>query len=208
MDLIENSFAPINPDATPKNEDENFGMFALYLQRNDADLAVRLLERNGFKPEDISLLAPQKNGARNFVYNQKNSLIQGAVIGGFIGAVLLGLAGLFFGAKGMFTTPPGFSSFGTGFSPVSAAVSASIGLVLGAASGVLVGIGSPKSAAKRYGFYLKEGGIVLVVHLKDEGERLLVSRILEKTRGQDINILDQSKIWSIIIPEKKKLVYS
>jgi len=207
MDVIENSFAPINPDAKSE-EDENFGMFALYLKRNDADLAIRLLERNGFKPEDISLLAPQRNGARNFVYDQKYSLIQGAVIGAFIGAVLLGLAGLFFGAKGLFTTNPGYNNFGVGFAPITAAVAASIGLVLGAASGVLVGIGSPKSAAKRYGFYLKEGGIVLVVHLKDQADQLVVSRILEKTRGQDINILDQSKIWSIIIPEKKKLVYS
>jgi hypothetical protein len=166
MDVIENSFAPINPDSTTPEGEENFGMFALYLKRNDADMAVKLLERNGFKPEDISLLAPQRNGARNFVYDQKNSLIQGAVIGAFIGAVVLGLAGLFFGAKGMFTTYPASSSLGLGFSPVSAAVAATIGMVLGAASGVLVGIGSPKSAAKRYGFYLKEGGIFLVVNLK------------------------------------------
>lgn len=208
MDIIENSFAPINTDVNKDEGEENFGMFALYLKRNEADVAIRLLERNGIKHEDISLLAPQINGPRNFVYDQKSSLIQGAAIGAFIGAIVLGLTGLFFGSRGLFTTPPGFSSFGVGFSPISAAVLASIGLILGAASGILVGIGSPRSAAKRYGFYLMEGGIVLVVHLRKETDRLLVSRILEKSRGQDINILDESKIWSTIIPEKKRLVYS
>lgn len=211
MDIIENLFAPIKMDLFQEGE-ESFGMFALYLKKEEASVAVRLLERNGFKSDDISLLAPVQNGPRNFVYDQANSLFRGAVIGAVVGAVTLGLIGLFIGSSGLL---PSTVVLGThlkaiegDFSPVAAAVLAGIGLVLGAAAGVLVGIGSPKSAARRYGFYLKEGGIVLVVHLRKESDRLLVSRILEQTRGQDINILDESKIWSTIIPEKRKLVYN
>lgn len=208
MEIIENSFAPIDPDAKPVEGEENFGVFALYLKRADADKAAGLLEHNGIKQSDISLLAPQRNGPRNFVYDQTNALVQGAVVGAFIGAVIFGLLGLFFGARGLLTTTPGFNAITSTFSPVSAAVAATIGLIFGAAAGVLVGIGSPRTAAKRYGFYLMEGGIVLVVHLRKDTDQLLVQRVLENTGGQDIHILDESKIWSTIIPEKKRLVYS
>jgi len=208
MEIIENSFAPINTDANSYNDDENFGMFALYSEKTDADNAVRLLELNGIPHKDISLLAPQRNGRHAFIHDHRYSLLQGALVGAFIGAVIFGLVGLFFGSRGLFTTPANYNSFGTGFTPITAAVAACIGLVFGAAAGVLVGIGSPKTAAKRYGFYLMEGGIVLVVHLRKDTDRLLVTRILENSRGQDINILDESKIWSTIIPEKKRLVYS
>ena len=204
MSTIENTFAPIDPESTK----ESLGMFALYLQKTEAETAARSLEQNGFLPEDISLLAPVKSGGRNFVYNQSYSLIQGAVVGAAIGAITLGFVGLFFGSNGLARTAANFNQYGMQFSPVSAFVSALIGVVLGAAAGVLVGIGSPKSAAKRYGLYIKEGGIDLVVHLKKETDRLIVSRILEKTRGQEINILEESKIWSTIIPEKQKLVYA
>lgn len=206
MDSIENSFVHIDTD----QPNQELGMFALFLRKSDAYTAIRTLEKNGVTSEDISLLAPQKGGTHDFVYSQTNSLIQGALIGGAMGGILIGLVGLFFGTKGLVTSPSiDFTNTvaGIGLYPISAAVTSILGLIFGAASGVLVGIGSPKSAAKRYGFYLKEGGIVLVVHLKNKADRLLISRILEKNRGQDINILEQSKIWNTIIPEKNKLVY-
>ena len=204
MNTIENKFAPIYPQNTKKI----LGMFALYIQKIEAENAAKSLEQNGFSLEDISLLAPLKSGKKNFVYNQSYSLIQGALIGATVGAIAFGLLGLFLGANGLATPTHNVNPIAFEFSPVSAFAAAMIGVVLGAAAGVLVGIGSPKSAAKRYGYYLKEGGIVLVVHLKKETDRLIANRILERTRGQDINILDESKIWSTIIPEEKKLIYN
>ena len=183
--LIENSYAPVDIES----EKEGVAAFALFVNRKEADLAVAALQRNGYAPADISLLAPQQSGHHDFVYHQPPSLLMGSSIGGLFGLMLLGFAGLLFGQT------------------MTALVFSLIGLIVGAGIGVLVGIGTPKSAAKRYGFYLKEGGIVLVVHLKNESEKDSVHRILEKTRGQDINVLDESKIWSTIIPEKKRLVF-
>ena len=198
--IIENKFAPVDVDT----EKEGLGAFALYMNLKEAELAVGALERNGFSQSDISMLAPQKSGSHDFVYHQPPSLLMGALIGAIVGLVILGSVGFLFGLREVALTSPGLGPESTLMTTV---VFSLMGVVLGAACGVLVGIGSPKSAAKRYGFYLKEGGIVLVVHLKDAAEKLLVGRILEKTRGQDINVLEEAQIWSTIIPEKKRLVY-
>ena len=149
MSTIENSFAPIDTESRK----ESLGMFALYLQKIEAEAAAKSLEQNGFALNDISLLAPLKSGGRNFVYNQSYSLIQGALVGAAIGAISFGFFGLFLGTNGLAVTANNFNPHGIEFSPFSAFMSAIIGVVIGAAAGVLVGIGSPKSAAKRYGFY-------------------------------------------------------
>jgi hypothetical protein len=203
--LIENSFAPVNLDSSNKS----IGTFALYTNRKDADLAVTALTHNGFEPSDISLLAPNKSGSRDFVYRQSSSVSQGAFIGAALGFILLGVLGFLFGTQDLAQGSTGVNIQGWHVSSaLTTLAGALVGLIYGAVCGALVGAGSPKSAAKRYGFYLKEGGIVLVAHLKNEADSLVASSILEKTQGQDINILDESQIWSTIIPEKKRLVFS
>lgn len=200
--MIHNTFAPVDLE----NQKEGLGAFALYLTHKEAELAVNALERNGFSPGDISLLAPQRSGSHDFVYHQPPSFLMGAAIGGLLGLILLGFVGFLFGSREV-VNMSGISPFQVKSPLMLTLVFSLIGLALGSVCGVLVGIGSPKSAAKRYGFYLKEGGIVLVVHLKNAAEKLLVGRIFEKTKGQDINVLEESKIWSTIIPEKNRLVF-
>ncbi len=185
-DTIENTFAPVFTE----KENESLGLFALYTTRVEAENAVKTLEQSGFLNDTVSLLAPSRSGHHDFIYRQSSSLLQGAAIGAVSGAVLLALGSVF--VQGTMW---------------SAFIGGLVGLVFGAAAGALAGIGSPKSAAKRYGFYLKEGGIVLVIHLQRAADREKIERILEQTKGQDITLLDESKIWSTIIPEKKKLLF-
>ena len=199
---IENTYSPVDVNA----DREGLGAFALYLERNEAELAVSALQRNGFSAADISLLAPQRSGSHDFVYHQPPSLLKGALIGGFVGLFLAGFVGFLFGSRQV-STAGGFDPLHAQSPVLTVIVFSLIGLVAGVAFGILAGIGSPKSAAKRYGFYLKEGGIVLVVHLKNAAEKALVGRILEKTKGQDISVLEESKIWSTIIPEKNRLIF-
>ena len=199
---IENTYSPVDVNA----DREGLGAFALYLERNEAERAVSALQRNGFSAADISLLAPQRSGSHDFVYHQPPSLLKGALIGGFVGLFLAGFVGFLFGSRQV-STAGGFDPLHAQSPVLTVIVFSLIGLVAGVAFGILAGIGSPKSAAKRYGFYLKEGGIVLVVHLKNAAEKALVGRILEKTKGQDISVLEESKIWSTIIPEKNRLIF-
>ena len=199
---IENSYSPVDIDA----DREGLGAFALYLEKKEAELAVSALQKNGFAASDISLLAPQRSGSHDFAYQLPSSLLMGAGIGGVVGLLLAGFVGYLFSSREVITA--GAFDPLHGSSPLmTVLVFSLIGLVAGVAFGLLAGIGSPKSAAKRYGFYLKEGGIVLVVHLKNAAEKALVGKILRRTKGQDISVLEESKIWSTIIPEKNRLVF-
>ena len=132
--IIENKFAPVDVDAK-----DGLGAFALYLNRKEAEMAVNALERNGFSHSDISMLAPQKSGHHDFVYHQPPSLLQGALLGALVGLVLLGSMGFLFGSREVTMNAPGLGPEST---LMTTLVFSMMGVILGAACGVLVGIGS------------------------------------------------------------------
>lgn len=180
--------------------DKTESLFAMFINREDADHAIEALRKNDFANEDISLLPPMRSGARDFVYKQRTSVKIGVVVGAIAGFFLMGLVGVFLGSS-----QP--EELGMASWIVATVVASLIGLVVGAAMGALVGIGTPRSAGKRYGFYLKEGGIILKVHVRNNEELLLASQLLEKYKGQDITVLQDAEVRRTIIPEKKRLAY-
>lgn len=179
--------------------DKEYSLFAMYMNRSDAERAVKSLRTNDFKAEDISLLTPEQAGEKDFVYHQQQNVLFGASIGAIIGFFLLGTVGIYIGANNP-------EQLGVNSWIMSTVLGSLIGLASGAACGALVGIGATQSAGKRYGLYLKEGGIVLAVKVNNEEERLLAVQLLEKNRGQDINVLRETDVWDKILTENKKLV--
>ena len=184
------------------------GLFALYTTKGEVELAITTLKKNGLDSEDISMLAPAQSGGHDFVYRQHTQLLQGAIMGLVVGFIIGSAIGFFVDLRGLFPVENGLEAVNRYISMSNILWSAFIGSVLGACCGALAGIGSTMSASRRYAFYLKEGGIVLVVRLKNmaEAKQRSISRILEKTNGQDINILDESSIWSTIVPEKNRML--
>ncbi len=181
--------------------EKNLSAFGLYTNTRDAKIAIDQFERNGFESDDISMLAPERSGRHDFVYEQKTSLKDGAVIGAIGGLMIFGFAGFLWGMSGRtLATNSGFPLL-----LVSTGIGCLMGVLFGTAAGALVGIGTPHTVAKRYGFYLNEGGTVLTVHLKNSADRKHASQILQTTNAQDISELKESVIWKTIIPEKKSL---
>ncbi|AGH95797.1 hypothetical protein [Pseudobdellovibrio exovorus] len=176
---------------------ESESVFAMFISRSDAENAIDSLRKNDFADEDISLLSPNKNGSRDFVYQQNTSITTGMMIGAISGFFLLGLVGLYLGASQ--PEELGMTSW-----IVSTVLASLVGLLLGAACGALVGIGTPPSAGRRYGFYLREGGSIVKVRVRNEEDRLLALRLMERFKGQDITILKDSVVWSTILPEKRR----
>lgn len=176
-------------------------VFAMYVSRSNAESAIESLRKNDFADEDISLLSPNKNGKRDFVYQQNTSIATGMMIGAISGFFLLGLVGLYMGAN-----QP--EELGMASWIVSTVLASLIGLLLGAACGALVGIGTPPAAGKRYGFYLSEGGSIVKVRVRNEDDRQLALQLMERTRGQDITVLKDSAVWSTILPEKRRQAFT
>lgn len=182
-----------------RNIHNNLAIFAMFMDINSARNAAKLLKKNSFASEDISILTPDKKGRGDFVYHQVTGIKNGVIIGATVGFFILSVVGIFIGSRE--PQHVGFSAL-----IVDAVIGALIGLLFGAAAGALAGIGVPQPTAKRYKFYLKEGGILVMMHLQSEDDSKEAHSILEKAGGQDISILEESQILSTIMPEEHKSV--
>lgn len=195
--------------------ENNRAIAGLYLTRRKALKAKDSLIQFGFPTRDVAVLSPNKtrHGHRDFVYGQRTNIISGAVLGGTIGLFVLGTLAFLTSLNNPSLIVPtveqtaGVVNFNAGWL-LTTMIGLFVGLLLGAACGALVGIGTPKSAGKRYGFYLTEGGYVLTVHIDNVEQERLAMNILESTGAEDISIMKESEVWETVIPEKRKLLYA
>lgn len=190
----------INSHLKNKSHHKEIAIFAMFLNRKNVKNAVKSLTEHGFLASDIKVLSPEKNGSRDFVYHLDTNVKTGLLIGAAVGFILLGMVGIIIGANNRIQL--GMQSW-----IMNSTLAALGGLIFGAAAGALVGVGIPKPAAGRYKFYLKEGGLVVMMHLKSEEDKGEAHFILESAGGQDITILEESQIWSAVVPENKKLTF-
>lgn len=175
----------------------DYSIFAMFLDPRAAKKAVRSLRHHGFRESDITLLRPGKSGSRDFVYHLERNVLTGVLVGAPVGFVLLGLTAVLVGGNSTL-------NLGTSSAIFNSAIAAFGGLLVGAAAGALVGIGIPKPAVRRYKFYLDEGGVVVMMHLRDERDKLSAHDILEKAGGQDISVLEETHAWSAVKSESEK----
>lgn len=192
--------------------EKNQAIAGLYLSRRKALKAKESLIQFGFPIRDVAVLSPNKTqqGHRDFVYNQRTNIISGAVLGGTIGLFLLGTLAFLTSLNNPVASVVDLNQASMmNFNPswiLTTAIGLFLGLILGSACGALVGIGTPKSVGKRFGFYLTEGGYVLSVHIDNKEQEQLAMRTLESTGAQDISYMKESEVWETVIPEKRKLI--
>lgn len=183
-----------------KSDHREYSIFGMFMKHAEAKKAVRALRRHGFKKEDILMLTPDKRGSRDFVYHLESNVLTGVLVGAAVGFVLLGLTGVLVGGNDRI-------QLGTSSWIFTSAIASLGGLLFGAAAGALVGIGIPKPAVRRYKFYLHEGGIVVMMHLRNEEDKGEAHSVLEKAGGQDISVLEETHAWSVVMPENEKLTF-
>lgn len=184
----------------PKPDHRQYSIFAMFLKPGEARKAVRALRRHGFKSADILTLTPDKRGSRDFVYHLESNVLTGVLVGAAVGFVLLGLTGILVGGNDRI-------NLGTSSWIFTSAMASLGGLLFGAAAGALVGIGIPKPAVRRYRFYLHEGGTVVMMHLRNELDKVEAHKVLEEAGGQDISVLEETHAWSVVLPENEKLTF-
>lgn len=160
--------------------------FAIFRDKNEVKAAIHALKKMGFNERDFRILSPHKQGSKDFVSEQKNQVITGAIIGAIIGAILGGIVSLFM----IFNIIPiSLSPDDTGVGKIFVMfASVGFGILFGAGGGALVGIGTPSSVSKRYGRYLSSGGYLLSVQVENSDERPQAEKVLMSTGGQDIHL--------------------
>ncbi|OFZ29712.1 MAG: hypothetical protein A2622_10850 [Bdellovibrionales bacterium RIFCSPHIGHO2_01_FULL_40_29] len=156
----------------------------MYSTRVDAQKAVDQLRAEGFQAKDIVILGKKNNSPHDFVHAQPSSIRKGALIGALVGSLLVGFFMFFSGAN----------SSGSTATALSGAV---MGAFLGLVAGALCGIGIPMLAKRRYGFYLREGGLLLAVHTENPDERQKAIQVLNTNGAQDVSDLYDAQVWEL-----------
>ncbi|MEJ7730593.1 MAG: DUF3341 domain-containing protein [Polyangiaceae bacterium] len=170
------------------------GLVATYEQ---ADAIVGSLQSAGFSSNDISALFPDKKGSRDFAHEKNTKAPEGAVAGVGAGATVGGTLGLLAGIGAL--AIPGLGPF-IAAGPIMAALSgAAAGAAVGGITGALIGLGIPELEAKQYEGKIKDGNILVSVHVEDSKERARAKKILEDGGAKDIATTGEDSV-----PSKQK----
>jgi len=148
-------------------------MTSSFRDRESAERAYDAIAARGYKSEEIHVLMSDETRKRLFSADQVktdlgNKALKGAgvggAVGGAVGATLVGIA-----AAAATLTIPGLGLVIAG--PLAGALAGgAAGATAGGLMGLLVGAGIPEERAKVYETDLKEGGIVLGVRPRHDGD--------------------------------------
>lgn len=175
----------------------NKAIIGLVTSQAQAERIVDQLQSAGFSSDDISVLFPDKQGTRDFAHEKNTKAPEGAVTGAGAGGVVGGTLGLLAGIGAL--AIPGLGPF-IAAGPIMAALSgAAAGATVGGIAGALVGLGIPELEAKQYESKIKDGNILLSVHVESSDERGTAKQILEKGGAKDIAVAGEQSV-----PKKEK----
>jgi Protein of unknown function (DUF2934) len=163
---------------------------------------VQQLKTTGFRPDDISVLFPDKQGTRDFAHEQQTKAPEGAVTGASTGGVLGGALGWLAGIGAL--AIPGVGPF-IAAGPIMAALGgAAVGAAVGGITGALVGMGIPEYEAKRYEGKIRNGNILISVHSDNTKNSEKARTIFEKAGAQDISSAGEAAVKSKAGKESKE----
>jgi hypothetical protein len=170
---------------------KNEAVVGLVPSRTSAEHVVMELQRAGFSGNDISVLFPDNTGTRDFAHEQHTKAPEGAATGAGTGGVVGGTLGLLAGIGAL--AIPGVGPL-IAAGPIMAALSgAAAGALVGGLGGALIGLGIPEIEAKQYEGKIKDGNILLSVHVESSEERDRAKEALKVNGAYDIVTVNQAK---------------
>lgn len=147
-------------------------------------VVINRLDQAGFRREDRSVVLPDRNSPQPLGHEKASKAPEGAVAGGLTGAGVGGVVGLLAGLGAL--AIPGVGPL-IAAGPLLALLSgAAVGAAAGSLAGSLIGMGIPEYEAKRYEGRLKEGNILIAVHVDNAEWAAKARDIMEDTQVQDI----------------------
>lgn len=169
----------------------------LFQTQEKVHLAEEKLLNSGFPKRSITTFSPNQTRPRHREFNRDHSSIaKGAIFGGTLGFLIVGIS--------VFLSTMSSSSNQTWV--LLTLTGCFVGAISGAAFGALVGIGTPKVAAKRFGLHLAEGGTVLTVQLAGPELEALAIKKFEESGAEDISVLNEQEFLQQMITEKRRLL--
>jgi hypothetical protein len=170
---------------------KNEAVIGLVPSKMAAEHAVLALQQAGFASNHMSVLFPDKSGTQDFAHEQNTKAPEGAVAGVGAGGTIGGTLGLLAGIGAL--AIPGVGPL-IAAGPIMAALSgAAAGALVGGLGGALIGLGIPEIEAKQYEGKIKDGNILLSVHVSDSDARDNAKKILKEQGAYDVVTVNQAK---------------
>jgi hypothetical protein len=170
----------------------NKAVLGLVSNQAQAEATVVDLRAAGFSNSDISVLFPDKGGTRDFAVEQHTKAPEGALAGAGAGGALGGTLGLLVGIGAL--AIPGLGPL-IAAGPILAALSGvAAGATVGGITGGFIGMGIPELEAKQYEGKLRDGKILVSVHVDEPEARAAAKKILEARGATDIITIGEKAV--------------
>lgn len=173
-----------------QNKKGHTAVFGIFQSRVELEHAVDRLKSDGFRHSDISVLLPDSNDTANFAHQKSTKAPEGATAGASSGLAIGGVLGWLAGIGAL--AIPGVGPFVAAGPIIGAITGAGIGGTLGGLTGALIGFGIPEYEAKRFETYVRDGGMLISVHVDDSQWADKAKDILEASGARDIDLAPET----------------
>ena len=169
-------------------------VFCTVKTTTQASAVVDRLKAAGFTADDISVLAPDKDGTKTFAVDNQTKAPEGAATGVGTGALVGGGLGWLAGIGAL--AIPGVGPLIAAGPIMAALTGAAVGGTVGGLTGALIGMGIPEYEARRYETKMKGGHSLISVHSEDSQETEKAKKIFEAAGAEDISTSSEASAGS------------
>lgn len=159
-------------------------VFGIFKDQISLNHAVDMLRSQNFRNSDISVLMQTKEKTRDFAFKQNTKAPEGATMGAIAGVLAGGTLGWLVGSGAL--SIPGLGAFVAAGPVMSTIAGAGAGGTIGGITGGLIGLGIPEYEATRFEGFVKEGGILISVHVDDDKWESKAKEILDENGAKNI----------------------
>ena len=166
-------------------------MTGLFPDRESAELGFNSLSERGYSKDDINVVMSDETKKKHFAAEGTetelgNKAAEGAGVGGAIGGTVGAIAAAI-AAVGTTIAIPGLGLVLAG--PIAAALAgAGAGAATGGIVGALVGWNMPEERVKQYDEGIRNGGILMGVHPKNDEDANHLSTAWKANRAENVYI--------------------
>jgi hypothetical protein len=169
---------------------KNTSVLGIYPDRTSVANTVNVLHNAGFRATDISVLASDNEGSKDFALEKHNQALAGAATGAAACAVVGAILAWFVSTQ--ILPVAGLAPLVAAGPLLAALAGAGAGATLGWIVGFLSGLGQLEYVAKRYAGRMRRAGILLSVHCDSQVWCARAKKILEDTGALDIDSAAES----------------
>lgn len=171
---------------------KNTAAFGIFKTRMAAERCVDALIANGFRSDDVSVLAPDVQSTRELATEKNTKAPEGTTAGAAAGGAIGGTLGLLAGIGAL--AIPGLGPFIAAGPIMATLAGVGAGAATGGLVGAFVGMGIPEYEAKRYEGWVKDGGILVSVHCDDSDWTSRAKDILKRGGAEDVSSAGEKSI--------------